>query len=279
MRIRLNLRWLLVPALFFSLQLCRANNLTFNFDTNSAPLWDLSGLYSFTLNLQEPNGAVIPVSLAFNMRQDAAGNLHGFPGDFQSIFLDENSSFVVTNTISGSVRGNLSTGATARFVVHFLGFGGTTDQPQGPISATLLVDAAISPDGSLTLEPIKPIRFIAQLPHASVRGIDAVSTIPLPPGEDGSWTLNLQFDTFNRAIGAAIVTTPSQSLGFNLSGVFTGTPDLPAYKLKMIGSRAVANTVSGVGSTATIFLSSSSTDTPLDTIQINGRIMGQRITF
>lgn len=278
MRIRLNLRWLLVPALFFSLQLCRANNLTFNFDTNSAPLWDLSGTYSFTLSIQEHSGAVIPVTLAFNMRQDAAGHLHGFANDSQSVFIDENSSFVVTYRISGSVRGS-DQGPIAHFVVHFVGNGSSSGRPNGPFSATLLVEAAVSPDGSLTLEPIKPIRFIASLPQSSVRGSDFEDTIPLPAGQNGSWSLNLQFDTLNRAIGTAIVTTPSQSLGFNLSGVITSLDPSPAYNLKMTGARDVANTVGGAGSKAAVFLSSSSTNTPLDTISINGRIMGQRINF
>lgn len=277
MRIRLNLRWLLVPALFFSLQLCRANNLTFNFDTNSAPLWDLSGLYSFTLSLQEPNGDVIPVSLAFNMHQDAAGRLHGFSNDFQSVSIDENSLFTVTYSITGSVTGP-DLEPTARFVVHFVGNGSSSGLPNGPFNATLLVDAAVSPDGSLTLEPIKPIRFIARLPQTSVRGIDSSSTIPLPPGQDGSWSLNLQFDTLSRTIGTATITTPSQSLGFNLSGVFTGSTNSPSYKLKMPGARDVANTVSGVGSTATVFLSSSTPDTPLDSIEVTGKIMGQKLS-
>ena len=265
MRIRINLRWLLVPALFFTLQLCRANNVTFNFDTNSTPVFDLSGLYSFTLSLQEPNGATIPVSLAFNMHQDAAGRLHGFSNDVQSVDIDENSSFTVTYSISGSVTGP-DLAPTAHFVVHFVGNGSSSGRPNGAFSATLLVDAAID-SGTLALDPIKPIRFIARLPQTSVRGIDSTSTIPLPPGQDGSWSLNLQFDTLNRVIGTATVTTPSQSLGFNLSGIFNGQ-----YKLKAIGARDVANTVSGVGSTVTILL-----DQGLDLQSFSGRIMGQRV--
>lgn len=279
MRIRLTLRWLVVPLLFLSFQLCRADNLTFNFGTNNTPLWDLSGSYGMTFNIQEHNGAVIPVTLGFNMHQDPAGRLHGFAGDFQELDLDQNSSFAVTYSITGSVTGTNGT-ATAHFVVHFVGFGGSSGQPQGRISATLLVDASISPDGSLTLEPIKPIQFMAVLPQTSVRGIvplDSEFSIPLPPGEDGSWSLNLQFDTFSRTIGSASVTTPSQSLGFNLSGIFKGTVDSPAYKLRIIGAGDVANTVSGVGSSATIFLSSM--ESPLDTIIVNGRIMGQKLFF
>ena len=273
MRIRLNLRWLLVPVLFFSLQLCRANNLTFNFDTNSIPLWDLSGSYSLTLSIQEPNGAVIPVSLAFNMHQDAAGRLHGFANDFQSVSIDENSFFTVTYSITGSVTG-INGDATAHFVVHFVGNGSSSGLPNGPFNATLLVNATIGTDtnGAPTLRPNKPIRFVAKLPQTSVRGIDSTSTIPLPPGEDGSWSLNLQFDTLNRVVGTAIITTPSQSLGFNLFGVFKD----PDYILRITGATDVASTVSGVGSAATIVLDSAD----LSTVQsLNGRIMGQRITF
>lgn len=271
MRIRLNLRWLLVSALFLSLQLCRANNITFNFGgTNGAPfLWDLSGFYSMTLNIQQPNGLTIPVSLAFNMSQDAAGRLHGFANDLQSVDIDENSSFTVTYSITGSVTGN-GEFAHARFAVHFVGNGASSGLPNGSFSATLLVNATIDSE-NLTLDqsPNKPIRFIARLPQTSVHGFDSTSTIPLPPGQDGSWSLNLQFDTLSRVVGTAIVSTPSQSLGFNLSGVFRGGE----FKLKALGSRDVANTVSGVGSTITIFLSSD-----LSTIDdLGGRIMGQRL--
>ena len=277
MRIRLNLRWLLVPALFFSLQLCRANDLTFGFGvTNDAPLWDLSGLYSLTLNVKEPNGDVIPVTVTFNMRQDAAGNLHGFANDFQELDIDQNSFFTVTYTISGNVRGS-SQGPIAHFVVHFVGHGSSSGQPDGPFSATLLVDAGVDSE-TLALDPIKPIRFIARLPRASVHGfvpLTSETTIPLPPGEDGSWSLNLQFDTFNRAIGTATITTPNKSLGFNLSGALTGTAEIPSYNLKISGARDVANTVSGVGSKATVVLST--TTNTLDTIGISGKIMGQKL--
>ena len=274
MRIRLNLRWLLVPAVLLSLQFCRANNLTFNFDTNSIPLWDLSGSYSLNLPVQEPNGDTITVTLGFIMRQDAAGNLHGAVNDIQGMILDQNSTFAVTYRIVGKVTGS-DLGPIAHFVIFFSGFGGSSEQPQGHMSATLSVDATIDQD-FLTLDPITPIRFVARLPQASVRGIvpldlDPQYLIPLPPGEDGSWSLNLQFDTFNRVVGSAIITTPSQSLGFQLFGVLRNEE----YTLRIFGAADVPGTVSGVGSRATILL-------PFDVSTVdslNGKIMGQRLSF
>src|SRR5213075_2375038 len=110
MRIRLNPRWLLVPALLFSLQFCRAQIIpgTVSFDLGSpesasTPLWDLSGGYRLDLLIQQKNGLQTPFGLTFNMVQDAQGRLFGVTNDIQDMELGDNSIFAVQYTIQGKV--------------------------------------------------------------------------------------------------------------------------------------------------------------------------------
>lgn len=272
MRIRLNVRCLLISILLLSLSLCRAQTtvpatVTYNFGTNgSALLWDLSGTYSVNTTLTQKNGVLVPLTLAFQIVQDAAGNLHGVANDFQAISFGDSSLFTVTYVLNGriSIVGGVP---TARFVVRFVGNGTVGSLPNVNFSAVLEVVASPSSEDA---ELEGPARFSAKLGG----GLEGVSgtidniAAPLPPGVDGTWSLTLQLAGLKSLVGSAIITTDAgQAMGFNVSGPLNSSTAIA----KLRGSGAIANTtISGAGSTATI------TTTPaFDSGTLTGKVMGQ----
>src|SRR5579864_2979173 len=123
MRIRFNLRCVLVLVFLLSLSLCRAQTVpptvtaTFG-TTEGTQLWDLTGTYGVSMTVNQKNGIQVPVTLGFTIVQDASGNLHGVVGDLQGITLNDSASFGVNYTLSGKVTGS-GGNAQARFVVRF----------------------------------------------------------------------------------------------------------------------------------------------------------------
>ncbi len=273
MRIRLNPLWLLVSALLLQFNVCRAqivppSSVTFAIGgTNGGPqLWDLSGFYSLDVLVQQPNGIGTPLVVDFNMVEDAAGRLTGFVGDIQGLQLGSDF-FAVNYVISGKVTG-FNGQARAHFTIKFFGNGSLSGQPAGPFRATLTVDADVDSEG-LQLSAAKA-RFNASAPGASVHGAVFDFATPLPVGDDGSWTLTMQISALSRVVGTGVIGTPQQNLGLDLSGTFKNG----GFKLKARGVTDVANTLSGVGSTATILLTSD-----LSNMILNGKFMGQRLQF
>src|ERR1700750_2261084 len=128
MTIRLNPRWLLISALVFSLQFCRAQteippSLTFGLGPDVAPetqLWDLTGDYDVHLEIVTRNGLAIPVEISFSLKQDPSGKLTGPAGNISGLVFnnDDNSAFAISTKISGKVTGSGGL-ARAHFTVRF----------------------------------------------------------------------------------------------------------------------------------------------------------------
>lgn len=99
MSIRFNPRLLLISALLFSLQFCRAQivvpgTVSFDLGTSNAPetqLWDLTGLYNLSLTVVEHNGIAVPMTFSFNLIHDGKGHLSGPTNDLEGLDLGDNS--------------------------------------------------------------------------------------------------------------------------------------------------------------------------------------------
>ena len=200
MTIRLNPRWLLISALMFSLQFCRAQvqvpaNLSFNLGTTDAPpasqLWDVGGSYGLSLLVVQKSGIEVPVQISFNLIQAANGKLSTVSNDFgQGLDISDNSFFAITPSISGKVTG---VGGIARvhFTVRFNGNGTLAGHPDVPVSGSLTVDAETD-SNSGQLVGVKVSKFSASFPGFSTLKGQAQFGSDLPPGVDGSWNLTLQ---------------------------------------------------------------------------------------
>lgn len=275
MRIRFNLRYLLISALFFSLQVCHAQSnapttVTFSFGTSEgSQLWDLSGGYSLNLVVSERNGVQVPLQVNFNLVEDARGNLTSPAGDFQALTLN-GMLFTVSYTIAGKVTTDSSGTTHARFTIRMTGNGTVGGLTINSMSAIIVVNATPNAEDGLLHGPA---RFSARFSN----GVEGVSgtiqdiATALPPGVDGTWTLTLQATAFNSLVGTAVVTTPTRTFGLIVTGPFSQANQ--AFVVTLRGSGAVANTsISGVGSNAKAMI-----DQTLDTIGGVGKLMGQRV--
>lgn len=279
MTIRFNPRWLLVSALMFSLQFCRAqvqfpSTLSFNMGpavAQETQLWDFGGSYSLSLLVEERNGIEVPIVLTFNLIQSANGKLSTVSNDFgQGLDISDNSFFAITPRISGRVTG-VGGIARAHFTVRFSGSGTLAGHPDTvPVSGSLTVDAEA--DGSTNqLIGVKMSKFSASFSSfGSLKGQVRDFSAELPPGVDGSWNLTLQAVALNKVVGTGIIHTPSRSLGLDLSGTFKND----IFKIKAKGANDVQDTQSGSGSSATMILTSE-----FNSLTLNGKILGQKIVF
>jgi hypothetical protein len=274
MTIRLNPRWLLISALLFSLQFCRAQvevppTISFDLGDSNAPetqLWDLNGSYALNLEVVGRNGASVPVQLTFVLLQDPKGKLSSTEG-FQGLTFndDVNSSFGVTVKITGKVTGSAGT-ARAHFVIHFAGsgsLGGQSTDVNGSVTVDAFTDTSTG-----ELVGAKSSKFSAQFPGLNSISGKADFAMPLPT--DGSWNLTLRLVGVTKLTGTGIITTPSRNLGLDLAGKFKSG----LTKVKAKGAGDVPDASNGTGTSATIILP----DT-FDTIQFDGKVLGQKMFF
>ncbi len=277
MTIRLNPRWLLVSVLAFSLQFCRAQSippsLSFNLGPEVAPetqLWDLTGQYNINLDVEGRNGLSMPVQISFFLIQDASGKLSN-PADSTGGLVfnnDDNSSFVVTTKIAGKVTGSGGF-AHAHFTVHFQGNGFFGGIQNVTVTGSFNVDADTDPSTG-ELVATKITHFEANMPGVNnVKGTADFVT-GLPSGVNGSWNLSLNVAGLSKFTGVGSVNMPTQSFGVDLNGKFKGG----LINLKATGATDVPNTSSGKGSSAKILLTPS-----FDTLQVDGKLLGQKISF
>jgi hypothetical protein len=280
MIIRFNLRWLLVPALLFSLQFCRAQvplpgTISFDLgDANIAPetqLWDLSGLYQLDVPVDH-DGLEEELRLSFVLNQSASGKLSTPTNDnIQEMDLGDNSVFAVTPRISGKVTGS---GGTARvhFTIQMHGSGTLAGKNVNSFSATLTVDAETDPTTGELLGT-RVSKFTAHFPAlGTLHGKVFDFFVPMPQGANATWNLSLQLAGLQRLTGTGVITTPSRALGLHLSGEFNSRSD--TVKVKAVGANNVANTTGGRGITATIQLPST-----FDSMIFHGKVLGQKLSF
>lgn len=281
MRIRSILRWLAVPLLFLSFQLCRAQSFDIGGTNGGFQLWDLSGTYSLDLEIQQSDGNTEEMTFSFIMTQDAAGRLHGpVNADFEQLtFIDPASTnyFTVTYRIVGNVTSleGANNGARARFTIFLSGNGELGGQNVNVMAGKITVDAV---PGNGILAGTFPNNTKVSFDFGRFGGLHGIADLnnpALPADVTGEWLLNLQFkDLSPRLVGTGTITTSTgQILGFNVGGTFS---EANGYSIKFRGAGDVPGiTMSGVGSTAAIFLSPD-----LSTIQLfNGRVMGQKFLF
>jgi hypothetical protein len=277
MRIRLNPRWLLVSALLFSLQLCRAQITvppTLSFDLGSDDpadnkLWDITGSYVVNLNVVSRNGNSVPVQIDFFLLQGPTGKLTTSVGNITGLVFndDNNSQFAITTKISGKVTGSSGVGRV-HFTVNFSGNGPFGGVPNTTVQGSMNVDAETDASTG-QLVGTKVTHFTANIIGVNkIQGTaDFVSA--LPAGVDGTWNLTMNLAGLDKFTGNGIVGLPGQSFGMDLTGKFNGL-----LSLKATGASDVPDTLSGKGSNAKIFVTPS-----FNTVQVEGKLLGQKISL
>ncbi len=278
MTIRLNPRWLLVSALLFSFQLCRAQITvpsTLSFDLGSDDpadnkLWDISGSYAVNLNVVSRNGNSIPVQIDFFLQQGPTGKLTTSAGNITGLVFDDdnNSQFAITTKISGKVTGSSGVGRV-HFTVKFSGNGPFGGVPNVTVQGSMNVDAETDASSG-QLVGTKVTHFTANIVGVNnISGTAHNVSMALPAGVDGTWNLTMNLAGLNKFTGTGIVGLAGQSFGLDLTGKFNGL-----LNIKATGANDVPDTLSFKGSNAKIFVTPS-----FNTVQVEGKLLGQKISL
>ena len=281
MTIPLNPRWLLVSVLLISLQFCRAQDeiqvpptLTVALGSDASTdnkLWDLTGNYDVNITVVDHNGLSIPVLISFFLSQDANGRLTTSPGNVTGLIFnnDDNSSFAIFTAVSGRVTGSGGFGR-ARFTVRFAGNGSFGNVQNVTVRGSMTVDAEMDPSSGQLVSSRKT-RFTARISSLNtVKGTADDLAASLPGGVDGTWNLTLNLAGLQRLTGNGIIGMPNNAFGLSLNGRFND----PLFRIQARGASNVPNARSGGNSRANIFLSSD-----FSTIQVNGRLLGQKVSL
>jgi hypothetical protein len=242
-------------------------------DVPETQVWDLNGTYVVSLEVLGKNGLSAPVQVAFTLIHSPNGKLTtttNEPVNCSVVFNgDAQSAFACLATISGKVTGVAGL-ARVHFSIHFTGNGNYTGRAT-TINGSLSVDAEVDSTSEGQLLGVKVSKFNANFPQVgnTIKGPSDFAA-GLPPGVNGSWNLTLKLLGLSKLTGTGVIALPSESLGVHLSGKFKNG----LVSVKATGADDVPNTVSGKGVSGNILLPPS-----FDTIQFDGKILGQKLTF
>lgn len=247
-------------ALLGFLQFSRADapngTLTFDFSVTNSPIFDVGGDYQFDQVIIGAGGTEIPFSYGVSFTQDVRGLLLGQGETIVNVGND----FVAA---AYSVRGRISGGGPETRVVLVIRLKGE-DFITGvltPFNITVVYDFIVDTDSG-TL--IGSARGSAHFGHLGNGRILSEVQASLPPGADGSWTLQLNVVPFDHLAGTAqILLSNGRILQAHLSGSYA--PDLDRSVIRVNGF------ADSRGNSILIIFTSE------DVLLVRGRVLGQLV--
>ena len=229
---RIQLRWLLAPALFLSFQLCQAQapSGTFTFASDpSTPIWDVSGSYGLMLAVVDRTGNTTDVSLGVDLTQDSRGKITG--SGLTDLGIGQ-------NHVAGFYRvtGRVSRAGGATQVMLSIQI-----RNQGTIAGQPSIRFHVAVKAKLQVDPTTR-RLVGQSRvSVALFGLGQFSGIadvlaPLPGAMDGSWTLTADILPLgNHLTGSAtIVLSNGRPLSFTAVGR-SPAPGAADLRLKALG--------------------------------------------
>jgi hypothetical protein len=256
MRIAIKTRWLFAALFALSLQFCfgQTSPVNFSFVGADTPVWDFSGSFQISQNMQGAGGQDVPLSYTIAITHDATGRLQGSDWTFLGVGNDTVAAHYV-------VSGRVSGGGTATKVTLVVRLSGedTIAGVLTPFNLVIKYDLHVF-GGALVGTSRGSARFF-KLGSATIK--DSVS-LPLAPGMDGSWTLQLNIVALKKLAGSASITLSNgRILPATLSGSFAS------------GRSSVRLTAFNDGKGSRLNLIFFENATAPDSLQ--GRILGQTV--
>src|SRR5262245_19911981 len=208
-------RVIFLSVLLSALNVCLAQTdsatYTFSFDNTTAPVYDLSGPYTFTLPVDGAGNLVLGLSFGAGISQDQNGKLTG-----SGVTL----LYIGTESVAASydLKGKISrSGGVTRvnFSVKLNGddiIAGKSTK----FSASISYQTQVDPE-TLTLVGRARGNLNIQGSGSSRIRDDDVS-VALPPGVDGSWTLQLNFLPLKQFAGIATIVVSNYTSPDNPAG-------------------------------------------------------------
>ncbi len=180
-----------------------------SFTGSTAPVYDLTGEYRFDQQLLIA-GVPSRLTLSLTVRQDAAGRLLGSGSTI--IYLGQDA-YAATYGVSGRISGGgKSTRATlvARLQGADLDAGG-----KPPFVISVQYNLEVKPAG--LKGTVRGSGRFAALGNGSIKSL--ISGVPLPPGVDGSWSVQMNVLPVNKVNGTGAILLPN---GRNLPATLAG---------------------------------------------------------
>jgi hypothetical protein len=256
-------RWLVLPLLILSASFAFAQatngtppsgTLTFSFDTDSPPVFDLSG--SYTLDQVTEEG--IDLNFGIDVTQSVSGMI---TGSGQTIVNYSSSAPVAANyKVKGKISGGGAHPTRVTLSVHLTGHDTVLGQ-DSTFNITLQYDLTIDP-AALTLTGTS--KGHANFSHL---GSNRIKTTVTPIGlASGTWSLQMTLGPFgNKLKGTGVITlADSRTLQMRLTGTYSPESDLSKVKLTGFGDSR--------GTTVKIEFTSAGL------VGLNGKILNQTVT-
>lgn len=192
------------------------------FTDATAPIYDLSGTYRFDHDFLA-GGNPTRLTFSISVRQDASGRLQG---SGPTVVRLGNDNYPGVFTVNGRISGG-GKQTRAALVAHVQEADpGVGAKPAFSISVQYNLE--VSP-GGLKGTGRGSARF-AQAGSGSIKS--AISGVPLPPGVDGSWSVQMNLPPLSKFSGTGAILLPNgRSLQTSLSGSSAALSGLSSVKL------------------------------------------------
>jgi hypothetical protein len=259
--------WSALATLLVSVGICSAqvfsDPVTFHFDEDDVPVWDLMGSYTVEETVIGAGGEPFPVVFGYDAIVDDRGRITG--------------SGLTLVTIDGAfppvagdytVRGKVSTAGNvtrANMTIRISGLGEF---------AGIWTTYTLTTTQKLEVEPEFGELLGRSRGTLNVRGVGKgkIRTddleIDLPPTADGSWVLLADIIPFRKLGGSAFAFFPTgRVIPMNLTGTYSPASDIASIRMSGVGpSRGVNLRVDFDAETDTVF-------------NVRGKILGQSVRF
>ncbi len=263
--------------LLASAHLClgQSGQITFPFDAETAPVYDVTGEYLF-LHDASSGGQTLPIGYYLGVNLEANGRIRSFGGTTVKI---GDSYVAALYDVVGSVTGGGGSPTRVNFSVRLKGYDWVAGAARH-FSLSLTYRLVVNPADSTLTGTVQGSVYVQGVGSARIKpatGEDNVS-VPLPDGANGSWSLTLNIISAGHIGGTGTFTISDYSPPDNPAG-FPTDRLLPANVSGSYSQHTGFSKVSvrgiydGRGSTLSL------TYNPADNSVINasGKVLGQLV--
>jgi hypothetical protein len=259
---------LLLGSLQFGFAQSQSNTLTFAFGPPLTPVWDISGTYQITNRLE--GDAFLPKKVIFRdllLSVDAKGKVQG-AGTIRT-WVDEDWT-AGDYRASGKVSGG-GEKTQVQFTIKYKGQG-VVEGVSTTCKASVIYQLTIQP-GELAMAGKENGK--AQVSNLFGGEISSSITLPLPPGADGGWNVQLELANAQKKLsGAAVVSvnsTPTNATTTLATKVSGNAPSQPGrLEMKLSGYGYSSGTKLNLEVTPTVEWTNL-------TGRVDGKVLGQNV--
>jgi len=251
--------------LFLPLQFCLAQApsgiVSFSFDNETAPVWDLTGPLNFEQALLGSGSQEIPLAFSLDVTQDIRGKL---TGSGVALVTVGNDVIAGPYTLRGAVRGGGSAPVRASITVTMAG-----EDVVAGINTRFNINIRYNLEASSEdLAFVGPASGSAKFKALSSAKIKSDVSVPLAGGMDGSWTAQMNIIPLRRLGGSAsIILSNGRTLPTQLTGSYSSSSALASVKLTGV------NEAKGVSANLKFIRSAEG----IELQSLKGKILGQTV--